>query len=94
MSFFLGALIGPLPHEPRKELFEVPGTVLHLTLILHVVLTCSGFSLLPFNTNIVLTFPCTILNDCNVILTSCVSGITDYLPFTTPVIFIPIFVKW
>lgn len=94
MSFFLGALIGPLPHEPHKELFEVPGTVLHLILILHVVLTCSGFSLLSLQHKHVLTFPCTILNDCNVILTSCVSGITDCLPFTTPVIFIPIFVKW
>ena len=46
MSFFLVALMGPCHCEYHTEFFEVPAVVLYLV-VLHDILTYSGFSLLP-----------------------------------------------
>lgn len=66
MSFFLAVLTGSHHREYHEEFLEVPVMVLHLVLLC-VVLTCSGFSLLSFNISVVLLFSCRILTDGNVI---------------------------
>lgn len=45
-EFLSGSITGPIHHECHGEFLEVPVMVLHLVL-LHVVLTYAGFSLLP-----------------------------------------------
>ena len=62
---------------------------LRLVLLLCIILTYSGFSLFPPNTNFALMFFCPMLNDCNTIqiLTSCTLAVADSPLFTVQISF-------
>ena len=69
MSFFPVALLGPLHHDNPGVFFKVPAMLLHLILLLSVVLTCLGFSLL-FLQHQYGAFFCSFLSDYNVMVFS------------------------